>query len=630
MESGAVIAGEFRGVEGMASVAAGVASVAGFVDELAGVVAGNTRSGAATDSADRSACGDPLREFSDACLDGLAVIARLEAATAAVKVRLVDGHVGAVAGMQDPASGPEWVKGREMATVAEVACVLTIGERAAGALIGESQALTGSLPAALDALQAGEVSWQNARVLVDETTGLDPAATAALEAHFLNPDVLGAGPEGLAGGLPPARLRGKVRSWRERLHPESIEARHAKGMTERRMECTRDRDGMSWLSLHIPADRASAIWNRTTAIARGMQGPDEPRTLTQLRPDIAVDLLLGAGFIPAENTSTGTGSGAGNSSSSGIGVAAVGGGDPGGGIGHASVSVSPDESESVPGAPAIPAGSGGGAVAGGFLKLGKAPAPRAQVLVMVPVFSLLGATDEPAILDGHGPIPASMARKLVAEGAESFYRVLVDPRDGAPLEIGRTSYRVSEALRRWLRLRDGKCPFPGCSNNSLDNEADHLLAWQHGGSTGGSNLGQPCPKHHRMKHTSGWQPTPATMNEPPGWISPAGRYYASEHQDWQPPHWPPGLLPHEESSPPLNGELPGAVHALAPAPGAGPGEPLPVEPFTDEDPLFQEPPGDHMIDEDDLPPDHEAWDILYTMPITLPPGPYKDPKPALT
>ena len=87
-----------------------------------------------------------------------------------------------------------------------------------------------------------------------------------------------------------------------------------------------------------------------------------------------------------------------------------------------------------------------------------------------------------------------MARRLVADGADSFYRVLTDPRDGAPLEIGRSSYRVTKAQRQWLRLRDGKCPFPGCNNPSLDNEADHLLAWADGGTTGIANLGQPCPQ----------------------------------------------------------------------------------------------------------------------------------------
>ncbi|MBD1539578.1 HNH endonuclease, partial [Arthrobacter sp. S13_S34] len=105
-------------------------------------------------------------------------------------------------------------------------------------------------------------------------------------------------------------------------------------------------------------------------------------------------------------------------------------------------------------------------------------------------------------------------------------------------EIGRTSYRVTKAMRNWLRMRDGTCPFPGCSNSSLDNEADHLLAWQHGGTTGISNLGQPCPKHHKLRHSTGWTPTPATKNEPPGWTSPTGRHYKSEHQDWEPPHWP--------------------------------------------------------------------------------------------
>ncbi len=148
------------------------------------------------------------------------------------------------------------------------------------------------------------------------------------------------------------------------------------------------------------------------------------------------------------------------------------------------------------------------------------PVPRAQVLITVPVLSLLGATEEPAMLDGYGPIPPSMARRLVADGADSFHRVLVDPRDGAPLEIGRTSYRLTKAMRHWLRLRDGRCPFPGCNNPSLDNDADHLLAWADGGTTGITNLGQPCRKHHRLKHSSAWTPAGASKDKPPGWTSP--------------------------------------------------------------------------------------------------------------
>jgi hypothetical protein len=170
--------------------------------------------------------------------------------------------------------------------------------------------------------------------------------------------------------------------------------------------------------------------------------------------------------------------------------------------------------------------------------LDEVPSPAAQVLITVPVFSLLGLTEEPAMLDRYGPVPPSVARALVADGASSFLRVLIDPRDGAPLEIGRTSYRIPLALRHWLRLRDGKCPFPGCSNHSLDNDADHLLAWAHGGTTGISNLGQPCPKHHRLKHSTAWTPAGAGVNDPPGWTSPTGRHYPSEQPDWEPPRWP--------------------------------------------------------------------------------------------
>jgi hypothetical protein len=165
------------------------------------------------------------------------------------------------------------------------------------------------------------------------------------------------------------------------------------------------------------------------------------------------------------------------------------------------------------------------------------------VLVTVPVFALLGMTDEPATLDGYGPIPASMARRLVADGATSFFRVLTDPRDGAPLEIGRTSYRLTKPMRHWLRLRDARCTFPGCNNHSLDNDADHILAWADGGGTGVANLGQPCPKHHRLKHATAWTPIGATKDNPPGWTSPAGRHYPAEHQDWEPPTWPDGFGP---------------------------------------------------------------------------------------
>ena len=412
-----------------------------------------------------SASADPLRDQTDACLDGMAEVGRMEARLAALKVHFTAGYASAAEAMAARAVSPQERTAQEMAMRAEVACALTVSEGTAGALLAESDALTTVLPRTLAALQAGTLSWQHARVMCGETSGLEPGAAAVLEAHFLAPDSPHAARGCPAGELVPSRFRVRARRWRERHHPVSIEARHRRSALDRRLECVPDRDGMAWLSSYLPAEAAAGIWSRVTDASRALQGPGESRTLTQLRADVAADWLLRG---VAEGT----------------------------------------------------------------------PSPTAQVLVTVPVLSLLGAGEEPAMLDGYGPVPASVARRLVGEGASSFLRVLTDPRSGAPLEIGRSSYRIPKAMRQWLRLRDGHCPFPGCNNHSLDNEADHLLAWSDGGGTGITNLGQPCRRHHRLKHTTRWKPVEATRDEPPGWISPSGRYYRSEYQDWEPPDWP--------------------------------------------------------------------------------------------
>ncbi|WP_211883373.1 DUF222 domain-containing protein, partial [Pseudarthrobacter albicanus] len=176
--------------------------------------------------------------------------------------------------------------------VAEVACVLTVSKRTAGTLLSECQALTTALPLTLTALQAGTISWQHARIIVEETTSLDPAGAAALEAHFLDPDASNPARGCPAGDLVPSRFRAKARTWRERHHPASIEKRHTKSAGDRRVDYTPDRDGMAWLSAYLPADTAAGIWERTTAAARALQGPHEARPLSQLRADITATWLL--------------------------------------------------------------------------------------------------------------------------------------------------------------------------------------------------------------------------------------------------------------------------------------------------------------------------------------------------
>ena len=125
--------------------------------------------------ADRLQASDPLRDLADACLDGLAELARLDARSAALKARLAAEYVRAARALAPPAASPQEHTAREMAVVAEVACVLTVSERSASALLSDCQALTTALPLTLAPLQTGTVSWQHARIMVDETAGLDAA-----------------------------------------------------------------------------------------------------------------------------------------------------------------------------------------------------------------------------------------------------------------------------------------------------------------------------------------------------------------------------------------------------------------------------------------------------------------------
>ena len=112
---------------------------------------------------------------------------------------------------------------------------------------------------------------------------------------------------------------------------------------------------------------------------------------------------------------------------------------------------------------------------------------RAEVILTVPVLSLLGHSDEPAELEGFGPIDIETATMLAAN-APSFVRVLTHPETGAVLSVGRDRYRIPADLRRTVQLRDVMCRFPGCHRRAGRCDVDHSLAWADGGATEACNL----------------------------------------------------------------------------------------------------------------------------------------------
>jgi hypothetical protein len=151
---------------------------------------------------------------------------------------------------------------------------------------------------------------------------------------------------------------------------------------------------------------------------------------------------------------------------------------------------------------------------------------RPQLDVSVPVLTLLGHSETPGTLDGVTPIDADTARRLAAV-APSFTRILTHPETGVVLSVGRKRYRPPPDLARYIRLRDGTCRFPGCNRRARHTQIDHTIQRQNGGPTQWDNLACLCEKHHHLKDETAWKVVQLDHGILQ-WTSPAGRIYTTE------------------------------------------------------------------------------------------------------
>lgn len=402
---------------------------------------------------------------------------------------------------------PTVVAHREL--VSELACALRVPERTAGRLMETSRALMNDLPATRTALIAGDISYRHAEVMIDHASSLPTEAVSGFEVDLLP----------VARAHTVAKFERAARVQRERRHPESATVRSTRSRDDRSVTCDPGRDGMAWLTAFLPADIAFAAHSRLTDIAAALDGPDEPRTLSQLRADVFTDLLIDGITDPEPEP--------------------VQWSPP---LLDASM-FTPEEfallSHEVDGEPLTDEEEGAlreiqaevhahtgdlidlEALAGQVTTLqrraGSPPSItrrsihepighgiRARVLVTVPVMTLLGHEDTPATLDGYGPIDPETARELAAS-APSFTRLLTHPETGAVLSVGRDRYSVPRDLRTYLQVRDETCRFPGCNARASRCDVDHTIDWADGGPTQHDNLAHLCASHHRLKHHTHWK-----------------------------------------------------------------------------------------------------------------------------
>ncbi|WP_195849341.1 DUF222 domain-containing protein [Arthrobacter sp. AQ5-05] len=218
---------------------------------------------------------EAARTVSDDCFAALSALKSLEDATAAFKAAVIELRYCATHA-EDTALGLDsWQNTLSaMSCRAEIAAVLTVSEGQAGELIEHLATLIRNLPATFTSLRDGAISWGHAVVIADKSltlrsSGIPEAATTAYEQTLLG-----------KAGCTLCSFRDKARRLRERTHPESITTRTKVAYEQRRIEVQRVHDGMSWLSLYLPAPTVEGIWDQCTFIAKNAQRPSEARNLT--------------------------------------------------------------------------------------------------------------------------------------------------------------------------------------------------------------------------------------------------------------------------------------------------------------------------------------------------------------
>ncbi|MDZ4250211.1 MAG: DUF222 domain-containing protein, partial [Candidatus Nanopelagicales bacterium] len=147
-----------------------------------------------------------------------------------------------------------------------------------------------------------------------------------------------------------------------------------------------------------------------------------------------------------------------------------------------------------------PTGSAAGSAAAGV-----------EVNVVVGLDTLLGLAEDQGDVTGLGPVPATVARELAADGTWRAW--ITDAASSTVISTGSTTYTPGAALARLVRAREPYCRHPGCRRQSQACDLDHAVAWPKGATTA-QNLGPLCRRHHNQKTHHGWNLDPGLDPDP--------------------------------------------------------------------------------------------------------------------
>ncbi len=131
--------------------------------------------------------------------------------------------------------------------------------------------------------------------------------------------------------------------------------------------------------------------------------------------------------------------------------------------------------------------------------------------------ALLGAGHEPALIPGHGPVPAQIARELAAAGlgaadtVQSWVRTLYADPTGRLVALTSKRRLVCDGLADFLNLRDqGICRTPWC--DAPVRHRDHVVTVLHHGPTDDTNTQGLCEACNYAKQADGWSQATLTAD----------------------------------------------------------------------------------------------------------------------
>ena len=376
----------------------------------------------------------------------------------------------------------------------ELGAAMRLSDRAVQERISTASTLLDSFPETFVSLRDGRIDLAHATAIIDAGAGLaDPTLRAEYERIVLD----------AAQFETPYRLRAIARVVAARIDPEMVAELQSRARGARRVRVIDIGDGMARLLADLPAVLAHAIHD----------------LLTQMAHEVREAASDAEAALTAETAESGEAAEGGETECDGGRAVTV----TGPAIHGASADSEPrrddrtmDELRADILADLVLTGIPSAHGEGDALSM-----IRAHVQVTVPVLTAAGHSDEPALLAGYGPIDRETAQQLAA-GAPGWDRVMFHPHTGATLAVDR--YRPSAELRRFLRVRDERCRFPGCTQRPWRCDLDHTLDHALGGETRDCNLAHFCRRHHTVKHATGWkvrQLGHGTLE----WISLTGRRY---------------------------------------------------------------------------------------------------------